>query len=168
MGNGKDNPETTRRRRERRLAEGLCAKCGQRPPQAEMKHCEHCLAEASRYAKKRRVTPEGRQRDNERKSAWRRANPEKANAQVQRYSSRLRKKVLDHYGGACACCGEKEYAFLTLHHINGDGKEHRATFNHTKLYKQLRDEGFPDWISILCWNCHMSLTYYGACPHGGV
>ena len=35
------------------------------------------------------------------------------------------RRVLDHYGRACSCCGETEPAFLTIDHVNNDGAEHR-------------------------------------------
>src|SRR6266536_2434059 len=41
---------------------------------------------------------------------------------------RLREEVVVAYGGRCACprCPETNPAFLTLEHVNGTGKAHRA------------------------------------------
>src|SRR5579859_8227770 len=40
------------------------------------------------------------------------------------YTNR-KKSVLDHYGWACACCGETVVAFLCIDHVNGGGNKHR-------------------------------------------
>lgn len=80
---------------------------------------------------------------------------------------RVRDQMIEAYGGKCACvnCPETDTAFLTLDHINGDGKQHRAKVgSHT--YNDLRRKGWPkDGYRLLCWNCN-SMTRGGVpCPH---
>jgi hypothetical protein len=79
----------------------------------------------------------------------------------------LRDQLIEAYGGKCACpkCPEANQAFLTLEHVNGDGKSHRAEMgSHT--YADLRRRGFPqDGYTLLCMNCNHGSRYTGACPH---
>lgn len=74
------------------------------------------------------------------------------------------------YGGRCACCGENEFAFLTLDHIGGGGAEHRASIKQgnkvLRIRQQLKAEGWPkDKYRILCMNCNHATRYGKTCPH---
>lgn len=84
---------------------------------------------------------------------------------VRRTSRNLRDDVLNHYGRACVCCGEKEDAFLTIDHIDGKGAEHRR-MSGKRLYRWLRKHGFPSGFRTLCANCNLAMGIYGQCPHG--
>lgn len=77
--------------------------------------------------------------------------------------------VLKHYGNKCKCCGETQYEFLSIDHINNDGAKHR---------KQIAQEGgirdicvwiikhnFPNFLQILCYNCNCAKQFAGYCPH---
>jgi hypothetical protein len=79
----------------------------------------------------------------------------------------LREEMIEVYGGRCACqwCPETDPAFLTLDHVNGDGKEHRKTVgSHT--YADLRQRGWPQGgYRLLCWNCNAMTRYGRVCPH---
>lgn len=90
-----------------------------------------------------------------------------ARASGRRQRTKLRGQVVDAYGGKCACpkCPETNPAFLTLEHINGDGKAHRKKVgSHT--YADLRRRGFPqDGYTLLCWNCNAGSRFTGICPH---
>lgn len=71
-------------------------------------------------------------------------------------------------GGACACCREDDLRFLTIDHINRDGKEHRRQVKKVNygVYKDIRRLGYPrDRFRVLCWNCHMAMSLNGSCPH---
>lgn len=71
------------------------------------------------------------------------------------------------YGGRCACrnCPETDPAFLTLDHVNGDGKEHRAIVG-SHAYADLRRRGWPqDGFRLLCWNCNSMTRFAQVCPH---
>src|ERR1035441_4035593 len=80
-----------------------------------------------------------------------------------------------HYGGVnglkCACCGEKEFSFLTLDHIDGGGNADRtARFGRYNIaghhmYRKLRLAGFPEGYQVLCHNCNAGRRDNGGvCP----
>lgn len=79
----------------------------------------------------------------------------------------LRDEMIRAYGGRCSCqwCTETISDFLTLDHVNGDGKAHRKLVgSHT--YADLRRKGWPqDGYRLLCWNCNAMTRYGRACPH---
>ena len=80
----------------------------------------------------------------------------------------LKDEVYTAYGGYhCACCGETHKEFLTVDHINGDGKEHRklAGGNTKGIYRWLKKHNFPPGFRILCMNCNFALGHSGYCPH---
>ena len=122
-------------------------------------------------------------KDNARKIAYRKANLDvcrsrerayyEANKDKWRVSGRksrlaLRLDVLIAYGGHCACCGENQYEFLSLDHMNNDGAAHRRTLK-TRcegVYRQLRQQGYPEGYQVLCMNCNFAKGMHGACPHG--
>jgi hypothetical protein len=96
----------------------------------------------------------------------------RANAAVRR--RRIKQKVIDGYGGACVCCGEHRFEFLTLDHVNGDGAEHRRELSNGKsrrgkggaaVYDWAIKNNYPDRCQLLCWNCNAAKGYYGYCPH---
>jgi hypothetical protein len=90
----------------------------------------------------------------------------------------LKDEMIKAYGGKCICCGETEKAFLTIDHINGRGKEHRAfvtgsdgkksyRMSGAVLYGWLRKHGWPkDNYQLLCMNCNFAKSHNpGGCPH---
>ena len=102
---------------------------------------------------------------------------ERWRATNKRSVANRRRKVLVHYSTGtleCACCGEAEYKFLCIDHINGGGRKHRqgldnggrASADH--LYRWLLKEQFPAGFQILCHNCNSAKGYYGGCPHAEV
>jgi hypothetical protein len=105
-----------------------------------------------------------RERLREQNKAWVAAHPEVKRAQQERYRKRVRKEVLQAYGGACACCGTDYAAHLTLDHIDGGGtadrKENSSSY---AVERRLRREGFPPGYQILCWNCNWAKHHEGAC-----
>lgn len=95
------------------------------------------------------------------------APEEKANRlrQMNAYRARIRREILDHYGARCACCGETTDAFLTIDHINNDGRLHRRRHSGGAFYSAIIRLGFPKDLQILCWNCNLAKALYGSCPH---
>lgn len=91
----------------------------------------------------------------------------------------IRKDVISHYGGKCACCGETEDAFLCIDHTNGGGNQHRkATFKVKRtesgsmqgtgggrFYRWLQVNNYPTEFQVLCWNCNSAKHKLGYCPH---
>ena len=52
-------------------------------------------------------------------------NPKAMTETNRRCRIKRRLQALAHYGGECACCGEKRTEFLAIDHINGGGIKHR-------------------------------------------
>lgn len=94
------------------------------------------------------------------------------------YYIRIKREVIDFYGAKCACCGETEYKFLTLDHVNNDGAADRRALakpgspysraSNSRVYRDLVRSGFSDAarFQILCFNCNSGRQYNGGvCPH---
>lgn len=93
-------------------------------------------------------------------------NRGRSRAYSKKYRERLRKEAVEAYGGKCVCCGESEYKFLELDHVNNDGNIHRQSgLLSVGLYKWLKDNDYPPSLQILCGNCHRAKTSFGTCPH---
>lgn len=94
---------------------------------------------------------------------------ERQNASWSKYHKKLRRMVLEHYGGRppkCACCGEAHYEFLTLDHMNNDGAaERRLWGNGVGVFRHIVQEDFPIGYQVLCFNCNTAKQYHGVCPH---
>lgn len=88
------------------------------------------------------------------------------------HKKKLKREVIDHYGGRCACCGEPRLAFLTIDHKQGSGTKHRREINNGKMggglrtYIWLRQNNYPEGFQVLCWNCNCGRSVNGGvCPH---
>ena len=81
------------------------------------------------------------------------------------YRRRVRIEVLEHYGGECACCGEKHIEFLCFDHINNDGAKHRKHMSDRSITPWLKRNGYPKGFQVLCHNCNIAKGVYGKCPH---
>lgn len=81
--------------------------------------------------------------------------------------SRLRREIVDHYGACCACCGETQYEFLTIDHVNNDGAVHKRVVGRDtySVLRWIKANDFPNSIQILCYNCNCVRNTYGYCPH---
>lgn len=80
----------------------------------------------------------------------------------------LKMEMILAYGGKCFCCGEKGIEFLTIEHINNDGKAHREELGGLgiKVWLDLKRRGWPkDGFTILCWNCNCAKKYGKFCMH---
>jgi len=97
---------------------------------------------------------------------WARKNPGKTNELAKAYQQRARYEAIAMYGGPiCVCCGETEYEFLTIDHINGGGQKHRKMLGGRFISVWLRKNGYPDGFRILCMNCNFVHRFGRACPH---
>lgn len=100
---------------------------------------------------------------------WRQNNLERSREKSRKWYSDLRLETLLHYGGSppkCACCGESQLEFLAIDHINGGGRQSRLKHGRGGQYFQrLRKLGWPEGYQVLCHNCNVAKSYYGACPH---
>lgn len=83
------------------------------------------------------------------------------------HDRKLKIEMVIAYGGACSCCGEKQLEFLTVEHIDGNGKKHRDEVGHGRyIYKDLKKRGWPkENFTIMCWNCNCARKYNRPCPH---
>lgn len=119
------------------------------------------------------MTPEqkeafqAKRRENERKQ-W---NSHRADhlARSKRFRDKIRREVIDAYGGACVCCGEDELVFLTIDHVaplrrRSSGLTSRESSY--ELYLKLRKLNHPNGYQVLCFNCNHAKSASGCCPHG--
>ena len=78
----------------------------------------------------------------------------------------LRRDVFELYGNVCNCCGESEYVFLALDHVQGGGTQHRKERGgNYGVYVDALKTHDPDRFQILCHNCNMAKHTLGICPH---
>jgi len=114
-------------------------------------------------------SPETKKRIKEYNTYYRKKNRDKINENSKLYSLTYREKiknmVFEHYGKECACCGEKNQYFLTIDHINGDGRNHRKKIK-IQLNSWLVKNNFPEGFQTLCLNCNFGRYENGGiCPH---
>jgi hypothetical protein len=77
----------------------------------------------------------------------------------------VRQKAFDGYGGKCNCCGEKQFEFLALDHVNGGGRAERQKLSTRQIADKVIKQNFPPEYRVLCHNCNQSHGWYGYCPH---
>lgn len=78
----------------------------------------------------------------------------------------LKREVLKHYSKALMChyCSERRVPYLTLHHVNHNGREHMRILGiegGRQFYQWLKDHDYPKEcerggkfeLQVLCWNC---------------
>lgn len=73
----------------------------------------------------------------------------------QRYGQ-WRQKVLDVYGRTCRRCGTADEWCLTLDHINGGGRKHRAERQLIGICIDAVRENDHSKYQTLCWNCNVA------------
>jgi len=126
---------------------------------------EEIRQKKSRYSKLNRVklTRENRE--------YRHTHLNQCHLYSHTYYQRLRYRVLLHYSinpkkPVCACkgCKENHFPFLTLDHINGNGKEHRQKLGSQSVYNWAEKHNYPAGLQVLCFNCNMSKRKNKCCP----
>ena len=157
----------------------MCIKCGRIKslnmfyknilvPGGHENKCKECrtLKMRQKYYK---LTPSDRKRRRLYAMEYYYKNPEMMRIQNAKTKAKLRKELLETYGGIppkCACCKEKHIEFLELDHINGGGTKERIKYGAgTGLYCFLRKNKYPKGYRILCSNCNQAIGKYGKCPH---
>src|SRR3990167_4620750 len=101
----------------------------------------------------------------ERRRVYRASRKEQINEYRRGYIRKIREEVVVHYGGKCACCGEKEFVFLAIDHVNGGGSKHRKEVGAYSIPSWLKKNGYPKDYQILCHNCNQAKSIKGVCPH---
>lgn len=89
------------------------------------------------------------------------------------WRQKLKREVFEAYGGAiCICCGEREFSFLSVDHIENNGADHRRELNPkygtggARFYGWLKRSRFPKGFQVLCMNCQWGKKLNaGICPH---
>lgn len=97
--------------------------------------------------------------------AWFEEMKRRKNQQAAESRKRTQLEALQHYGGKCFCCGEKETLFLGLDHIGGGGTQHREeTGMRTSAWA--KKNGWPPIFQVACHNCNLGRHLNGGiCPH---
>jgi hypothetical protein len=86
---------------------------------------------------------------------------------VKEWRAILISEVIAEYGGKCCCCGETHATFLTIDHVNHNGREHSRQIGSGALYRWLRKNGYPkDGFRLMCYNCNCGRERNaGVCEH---
>ncbi len=146
-----------------------CRKCGAAKPLSEFhknkRHPDgvHPRCKECRCAEQRDYNAANQ----EKIRVYRQANRDRMNENRRDWYRRLKREVLEAYGGKCACCGETEEAFLVFDHVNDDGAEHRKEVKAgASLLWWASRNGYPPILQILCANCNTAKHFApGGCPH---
>ena len=128
--------------------------------------------------------PEQKKYQKKYKKKWNEKNPnynknwyqdhiEEQRESKRRLYAQQRTQVLMHYSNGvpqCECCGELEYEFLSIDHINGGGSKQLKKLKRTgtNFYRWLIMNDFPDGYRVLCMNCNHAIGRQnsdGICPH---
>ena len=128
---------------------GICRRCGQQPSTAGYLQCTDCRSAGARGMRE-----------------WRQRTGDYRNSYQRKRNRKRRELVINHYGGQCACCGEKTFEFLAVDHVKGGGDAHRMKVGSgSNMIEWVIKNDFPPIFQILCHNCNQAIGYYGHCPH---
>lgn len=78
---------------------------------------------------------------------------------------KIRELAYSGYGSKCACCGETEFEFLCIDHVEGGGAQDRKKHNTYQIARRVIELDFPDDYQVLCHNCNLAKGFFGSCPH---
>ena len=142
------------------------------PESRKSKRCQKCSREAAVRSEEKFRAEKG-EKDFDARRHGRAARNYKKNGHKYRDRARerratLRAEFIHEYGGVCSCCGENTPVFLTLEHLDNDGKEHRDEVGHDpgQLLRDLKRRGWPkDKYTLMCFNCNRARWVLGECPH---
>lgn len=97
---------------------------------------------------------------------------ERGKAYYRTHYLKYRDLIFQVLGNVCACCGEDEPLFLTVDHINGDGKHQKTKTGQRwggwSVWRTIRAEAEPKKrFRILCFNCNCGRERSAdkVCPH---
>ncbi len=85
------------------------------------------------------------------------------NQQQILFAYKRRKKIIEHYGGKCECCGEDHYEFMAIEHIFENGTEDiKKSGGYGKMLAKIAKHKSPEY-RVLCHNCNMSTSCQCEC-----
>jgi hypothetical protein len=123
------------------------------------------------FDKLRDQTPQRRQMLKEYSANFKKRHPE-VYGEMREYSkqthSELKYDVFLHYSKnkiQCNCCGENEFEFMTVDHIEGIQKTKHPKLRSVFLYRWLVKNNFPEGYQILCYGCNLLKSNNLVCPH---
>lgn len=105
---------------------------------------------------------------------WANENKVYRKTYFREYNKKLKLDVLSHYSNGkvkCICCKEKLIGFLTIDHMNNNGKAQRKRLtNNNKMhfYKWLKNNKYPQNLDlyVMCYNCNIGRSRNNnICPH---
>ncbi len=98
---------------------------------------------------------------------WPPERRKRANELAIKRSRILRDKEIVAYGSHCQCCGEREPLFLTIDHVENNGKKMRLVHGTgASFYRWLIRHNFPKGFQVLCMSCNLGKSRNGGvCPH---
>lgn len=67
---------------------------------------------------------------------------------------KIRREVINAYGGKCVKCGFNDIRALQLDHVDGNGTKHRKYVSVRMLMFWLKRNAFPKTFQLLCANCN--------------
>jgi hypothetical protein len=163
----KKSGQRSTKRRQKHVEGNLCADCHKVPPVPGITRCVACrqrLSESVKRLQDKRIK-EGRcGRCGKNPSA----RPGYSNCQSciderRQVHTDLKLLCLNAYcGPICAGCGDDEVEVLQIDHIAGGGHRHALTLGdgnasrgRAKMYRHLRDAGFPLGYRVLCASCNI-------------
>ncbi len=96
-------------------------------------------------------------------NAWNAANPEERrerdSAYAREWRARVRKSVIERFGGKCAECGFSDWRALQIDHINGGGNQERMLATSPHAYYKAIIASEDRRYQILCPNCNQIKRY---------
>jgi hypothetical protein len=135
-----------------RISKGLCQYCGENPADIAKNSKTCTVCKKARYEKYKN-------------------QPYMSLEKQKEYRRKIKLEVLEKYGGKCKCCGENNWEFLAIDHINCDGGDERRARNGSNtaggvysFYLKLRREPIRTDLQVLCFNCNASFGHYGYSP----
>ena len=122
----------------------ICPECSKRKKAPNRSYCQPC--------------------NNKRTAAWRKENIDHHRKIQRDWCHKKKQEIVDHYGGKCSCCGEKQIEFLTFDHRFNNGTAERKHYK-SQTWKIILKRGKPKDYQVLCYNCNNARSHYGVCPH---
>ena len=95
---------------------------------------------------------------------YRKRNKQILTAKKLEARTKAKEEGIIAYGAKCSCCGETNKSFLTIEHKNGRNKA-TGTRTGKDEWAKLKARGWPDYVTLHCFNCNCAKGIYGSCPH---